>query len=118
MAGILAIMSITPTYSILKIPQHTHIHVSSPRLLRTICTYKWNLAKNYLDVHPEKQSIQAGYHISKWEWWVVRSELGYLQCTIFNGQIMSISPLPDDDLLDYVVSSPPDLSPITIPVSH
>lgn len=118
MSNILAIMSITPTYGVLTMPQCTLVNVSSPRLLRTICTHKWNLTKNYLHAHPEKMSVQAGYHISKWEWWVVRSEFGYLQCTLFNGQIMSISPLPEDDFSDDFVCSPPDLSPIAVSVSH
>lgn len=106
MTGVLALMSITPTYGVLRMSECISTPISSPRLMRTICTYKWELAKNYLKSHPNKVAIQAGYHMSKWEWWVVRSDFGFLQCTLFNGQIMIVAPLLDsDDEDEYVYSS-------------
>lgn len=104
----MALRSITPTFGDLKF---SDCDVPSNKLLRTICTYKWNFAKSYLDSHPDRLSVQVGYNISKWEWWLVRSELGFIQCTLFQGKIMMTTPFFDDDTYTDVITTPP-LSPV------
>jgi hypothetical protein len=113
MMSIIAVRSITPTFGDLKFADHP---APSNKLLRTICTYKWNFAKKYLDSHPDKLVVQAGYHVSKWEWWLVRSELGFLQCTLFQGKLVSMTPFfsDDDDTYTGVITTPP-VSPIALP---
>ena len=112
MMSILALKSITPTFGDLKFPDKSV--TSSSNLLRTICTYKWNFAKSYLDSRPDILSVQVGYHSSKWEWWLIKSEFGFLQCTLFEGKVMAITPFMDDDTFVGVVETPP-ISPIAFP---
>jgi hypothetical protein len=111
MVGIMALKSITPTYGELKFVDRSY---TTSKLLRTICTYKWNFAKKYLDSHPEMLTVQAGYHVSKWEWWLVRSEIGFLQCTLFEGKLMTITPFMEDESFIGVVETPP-ASPVLLP---
>jgi hypothetical protein len=96
----------------LKVVEH---NASPNKLLRTICTYKWNFAKSYLDSHPEKLSVQVGYNISQWEWWLVRSELGFIQCTLFQGTLMMITPFFDDNECYTDVITTPPTSPAIFP---
>jgi hypothetical protein len=111
MLGVMALKSITPTFGDLKVAERD---ASSNKLLRTICTYKWNFAKSYLDSHPEKLSVQVGYNISQWEWWLVRSELGFIQCTLFQGRLMMITPFFDDECYTDIITTPPT-SPAIFP---
>jgi len=113
MLGVIALKSIKPTFGDFKFTGHG---TSSNKLLRTICTYKWNFAKSYLDSHPDRLSVQVGYNISQWEWWLVRSELGFIQCTFFQGTLMMMTPFFDDESDTGIISTPP-ISPVALPAA-
>lgn len=105
--------AIKPTYGVLKLKSDSH---HSTPLLRSICMYKWNVARTYLSTRPSMLAVQAGSHISRWEWWVIRSEFGFLQCTLYDGEIMLIMPFTDDDTYYGLIESPV-VSPIPITIS-
>lgn len=113
MSVALALSSITPKYGELRLKNKVS---SQKRLLRTICTYKWSFAKRYLETRPDIIAVQAGHHISQWEWWVVRTEIGYLQCTLFKGKIMEITPFMED-IPCYEAVESPVVSPAPIAIS-
>jgi hypothetical protein len=110
------LLSIKPTYGTLKLKRDLLHHPA--KLLRSICMYKWNVAKSYLESRPTLNTIQAGSHISRWEWWVIRSEFGYLQCTLFDGEIMLVMPFTEEeDDTCYGVIESPVVSPVPITIS-
>jgi hypothetical protein len=106
-----ALLTIVPTYGVLKFSKDV---CHATHLLRTICLYKWNMARDYLKLRPTVSAVQVGHHISKWEWWVIRTDIGYIQCTLFNGTVITISPFTEDTEEYDIVHSPPVVSPIPV----
>jgi hypothetical protein len=78
--------------------------------------YKWNIARTYLESRPTLNAVQAGSHMSKWEWWVIRSKIGYLQCTLFDGEVMTVDQFTEEDPCYGVIESP-NVSPIPLAIS-
>jgi hypothetical protein len=115
MTVVSTLSSITPTYGTLKLKRGPY---HPTKLLRSICMYKWDIARTYLISRPDTLAVQAGSHISKWEWWVIRSEFGYLQCTLFDGEIMLVMPFTEEeDDSCYGVIESPVVSPALVPIS-
>lgn len=108
-----SITAIAPTYGTLSVRKSA---LPPTTLLRQICLYKWNVARTYLESRPAINAVQAGSHMTKWEWWVIRSEFGYLQCTLFDGEVMGIAQFTDDDPCYGVIESPV-VSPIPVTIS-